>query len=128
VDLSPVLLLREASGLAEAAACTTPAAKLRRQPRLTLAPERKPEPQDAPQWSDGDEWCEERRRRFHQEHDCERPELLHVLSELLKWNGLNDWERGFVNSLREQYPKLLTEKQNAKLQDITRKYNYAHRD
>ena len=42
--------------------------------------------------------------------------------ELLQWDGLTEWERGFVLSLYDRHPKRLTEKQRWHLWKIIRKY------
>jgi hypothetical protein len=83
----------------------------------------------------GMDWREFTRRAFRQpecisvEHDgdeeCE-PDLLQLCRELLKWDGLNDWERGFLESLSGRTAAELSKKQGACLNRIIHKYNAAH--
>jgi hypothetical protein len=83
----------------------------------------------------GLDWREFARRAFEQpeyisvERDgsekCDT-DILQRYGELLKWDGLNDWERGFLESLRWRTAAELSKKQGACLNRIIHKYNAAH--
>jgi hypothetical protein len=47
---------------------------------------------------------------------------LTLYLDLLRWNGLSDWERTFVLSLYDRHPKPLTDKQRFHFWKIIRKY------
>ena len=46
---------------------------------------------------------------------------LDLYLKLLQWDGLTEWERGFVSSLYDRHPKPLTEKQRWHFWKIVRK-------
>ena len=50
-----------------------------------------------------------------------------VCSLILAWDGLNDWQRGFLESIRFRSRYQLSEKQRAKLDEIVLHYNL-HRE
>jgi hypothetical protein len=56
-----------------------------------------------------------------EQHDHGGSELDQYI-ELLRWNGLSDWERTFVLSLYDRHPKPLSDKQRFHLWKIVRKY------
>jgi hypothetical protein len=47
---------------------------------------------------------------------------LALYLDLLRWNGLSEWERTFVSSLYDRHPKPLSEKQRWHFWKIIRKY------
>ena len=70
----------------------------------------------------GLDWRAFTRRAFAGEEGRAKRDGGDVYLELLRWSGLTDWERGFVSSLFDRYPKPLTEKQRWHLWKIIRKY------
>jgi len=49
-------------------------------------------------------------------------ELLEAVGTMF-YKGMNDWEKGFINNLR-QSPWMLSPKQKAKVKDIAKKYKH----
>lgn len=78
------------------------------------------------------DWREFVRRALMAQAEAETPQDAagsrpKLYSELLEWPGLNDWERSFLESLRERGAEILSEKQEACLLRIMRRYN-SHRE
>jgi len=49
-----------------------------------------------------------------------------LYAEILRWDGLTDWERSLVHNLYIQHPKVPSEKQSVYLRKIIRKYERSH--
>jgi hypothetical protein len=63
-----------------------------------------------------------RRKPVWDDRACEDDDLLQVYLTLLRWDGLNNWERGFLRNLFERGITNLSEKQSACLAKISRRW------